>query len=157
MSRRFFKTALIALAAVLVSTPMALADDWSGPYAGAYYGFDIGGIGSNTVGVQLGYNWDNGALVYGSELDVQSALNGSGSLLGFSGRLGTEVADSVLLYGALGVTHVNATGNNFVTLGAGAQFGVNEAVSIRIEVEHYRQISGAITGTQGLLGVVYGF
>lgn len=54
------------------------AYSWAGPYLGANVGYISGDITNNPtqpsggeIGAQLGYNWQNGSLVFGAETDMQ--------------------------------------------------------------------------------------
>lgn len=54
------------------------AYSWMGPYAGINVGYQTGSTTNNptdpagpTIGVQLGYNWQSGQLVFGGETDLQ--------------------------------------------------------------------------------------
>ncbi len=102
-----FRTGLIALGLLSVSTP-ATADgptpyDWQGFYVGAHLGGALGlaeagdpfgtSIFGDTVrmpgpiaGGQLGYNWQSGAFLLGIEADVSGAdLAGTNTCFAFSG------------------------------------------------------------------------
>ena len=78
---------------------------WRGPYGGVHLGYaeahhDDGVVG----GVQLGYNWQASAIVYGVEGDI--SLTGADSidwLASARGRLGYLIQPSLLLYGTAGV------------------------------------------------------
>src|SRR5829696_5076445 len=54
-------------------------DSWAGPYLGGNLGYAWGSVANNPTkpsgfvgGVQAGYNWQNGAFVFGVEGDIQA-------------------------------------------------------------------------------------
>src|SRR4051794_35462121 len=61
------------------------AYSWAGPYLGGNFGYAWGSVDNNRAkpngvfgGVQGGYNWQNGAFVFGLEADIQAgAANGT--------------------------------------------------------------------------------
>ena len=122
---------------------------WLGPYVGANAGFQwtsqVGGFGSSGVtgGIQAGYNWQNGAFVYGVEADFNiSSAGGKFADYQFSnpwfgtlrGRAGYVVNNVVFVYGtaglAFGVSTItrgglsDTSGHAGWTIGAGAEFGL---------------------------------
>lgn len=78
---------------------------WSGLYGGVHLGYadadyDDGVIG----GVQLGYNWQSSAIVYGVESDISlTSADSVDWLASARGRLGYLLQPSLLLYGTAGV------------------------------------------------------
>ena len=53
---------------------------WAGPYLGANLGYGWGSVDNNPTnpsgfvgGVQAGYNWQSGAMVFGLEGDIQAS------------------------------------------------------------------------------------
>jgi outer membrane immunogenic protein len=122
---------------------------WLGPYVGANAGFqgssNVGGLSPSgfTGGIQAGYNWQNGAWVYGVEADFNlSSASARFADYQFSnpwfgtlrGRAGYVVNDVVFVYGtaglAFGVSTVtrgglsDTSGHAGWTIGAGAEFGL---------------------------------
>lgn len=122
---------------------------WLGPYVGANAGFQwtsqVGSLstGGVTGGIQGGYNWQNGAFVYGVEADFNlSSAGGKFADYQFSnpwfgtlrGRAGYLFNNNVFLYGtaglAFGISNVTLGGlsDTSVTagwvIGAGAEFGL---------------------------------
>jgi len=128
-SLRESATAVAVGAAVLLATP-ATADDrggpgyygapypssWQGAYVGVHAGFaEDGAVG----GAQIGYNWQNGRIVYGVEADFSfSSIEEEASgcfggacvfasasldwLATFRGRVGYLVSPGILAYATAG-------------------------------------------------------
>jgi outer membrane immunogenic protein len=136
-----------------------LANSWIGPYIGGNLGYGWGEVSNNGAkpsgvlgGLQVGYNWQNGAWVAGIEGDLQ--LNSSDDTFAawkFSnpwfgtlrGRVGYAF-NNVLLYGtgglAFGALKVERPGgfsesNTSAgwTIGAGAEFAINQNWSAKVE------------------------
>lgn len=139
-----------------VSQP--LANSWIGPYIGANLGFGWGSITNNPTdpsgvfgGLQAGYNWQSGALVFGVEGDLQ--LNSADATFApwkFSnpwfgtarGRVGYAF-NNVLLYGtgglAFGGIKTEAFGlsesrtSTGWTAGVGAEIALTRNWSAKVE------------------------
>jgi outer membrane immunogenic protein len=74
-----------ALAADIARTPYAVPApvggfNWSGGYVGANFGYQFGSISNIPAdprgflgGVQAGYNWQSGQIVFGAEADLQAS------------------------------------------------------------------------------------
>jgi outer membrane immunogenic protein len=121
---------IVATVVSLAMTTMALAADfytvpsplgpysWAGPYLGGTAGYEWGTVSNNptkpsgvTGGVEAGYNWQNGAFVFGGETDINlSAADDSFAATEFSnpwfgtvrGRAGVALGN-VLLFGTAGL------------------------------------------------------
>jgi outer membrane immunogenic protein len=160
------------------AAPMVMApvNTWSGPYAGVMlnYGFssevegqiggtassiDTDGFGGSAFG---GWNWQNGALVYGLEADIGAynsrGDNGTvetrntvdGSL---RGRLGYAITDNVLVYGTAGGAaarqRVETAGGRDTdvvlgyTAGVGVDARLTDQVFGRLEYRHTRYNDGS--------------
>ena len=134
------------------------AYSWAGPYLGANLGYAWGSVDNAPNkpdgvfgGVQGGYNWQNGPLVFGLEGDIQaSAADDTFAAWKFSnpwfgtvrGRVGYAF-NNVLIYGTGGLafgelsldtfgrseSHTNAGW----TLGAGAEFGIYQNWTAKVE------------------------
>ncbi|WP_424628047.1 outer membrane protein [Bradyrhizobium sp. SYSU BS000235] len=139
-----------------VSQP--LSNSWMGPYIGGNIGYAWGDITHNATkpagvlgGIQAGYNWQSGALVFGIEGDLQ--INGAEDTFApwkFSnpwfgtarGRVGYAF-NNVLLYGTGGLAFGGLKGESFLlseshtglgwTLGVGAEIALNQRWSAKIE------------------------
>jgi outer membrane immunogenic protein len=132
-----------------VLPPPLLPCLWLGPYIGANVGFqgssNVGGLSPSgfTGGIQAGYNWQNGAFVYGVEADFNLS-NASARFADYQfsnpwfgtlrGRAGYVVNNVVFVYGtaglAFGISTVShgglsdTSGHAGWTIGAGAEFGL---------------------------------
>ncbi len=124
------------------------AYSWAGPYLGGNLGYNWGEVTNSATrpsgfagGVQAGYNWQSGPLVYGIEADIQgNAADDTFAPYKFSnpwfgsvrGRVGYAV-NNVLFYGTGGLAFGGLRGETFGlseshtsagwTLGAGVEFG----------------------------------
>jgi outer membrane immunogenic protein len=139
-----------------VSQP--LANSWIGPYIGGNLGYGWGDVSNNGTqpsgvlgGLQAGYNWQSGSIVYGLEGDLQlSSADDTFAPWKFSnpwfgtarGRVGYAF-NNVLLYGTGGLAFGELKGQGFgfseshssvgYTVGAGAEFALNQNWSAKIE------------------------
>jgi outer membrane immunogenic protein len=134
------------------------AYSWAGPYLGGNIGYAWGSVSNNPAkpsgfvgGVQGGYNWQSGALVFGLEADIQAGgANDTFAAWKFSnpwfgtmrGRFGYAL-NNVLFYGTGGLafgglraeslglseSHTNAGW----TVGAGAEMGLAQNWTAKIE------------------------
>ncbi len=114
--------------------------DWAGPYVGGFARlnrcFAICAVGYEyEFGARAGYNFVNGNLVMGASLDltlwVHEAL-GAAFFTEANGRAGYLVTPRLLLYGKAGIG-IWFAGDWFVTLGGGAEFAINDRLSIYAE------------------------
>jgi outer membrane immunogenic protein len=134
------------------------AYSWAGPYLGANLGYAWGSVDNNSTkptgvagGVQAGYNWQSGALVFGVEGDLQaSGADDTFAPWKFSnpwfgtvrGRIGYAVSN-VLFYGTGGLAFGELRGETFGlsethtdagwTAGVGAEFGFAPDWSAKVE------------------------
>jgi outer membrane immunogenic protein len=139
--------------------PPPLAYRWMGPYFGASLGYQWGDIDNNPTrpsgvlgGLQAGYNWQNGNFVFGAEGDINiSNADDTFAPWKFSNpwfgtvraRVGVAAWNNVLFYatGGLAFGGLEAERNGLTedrshigwTLGAGAEFALNQAWSIKAE------------------------
>ncbi len=113
---------------------------WQGLYGGVHLGhadadFDDGLVG----GVQLGYNWRNGLIVYGLEADISLSNSDAIDWLGSArGRVGYLLQPGLLLYGTagLGVVSFENTESGFV-YGVGVEGKLSESMTARLEYLNY--------------------
>jgi outer membrane immunogenic protein len=118
---------------------------WQGLYGGVHLGhadadFDDGLVG----GVQLGYNWKNGLIVYGLEADISASNADTIDWLGsVRGRVGYLIQPGLLLYGTagLGVVSSDNTDSGFV-FGVGVEGKLSETMTARLEYLNYNIDSG---------------
>jgi outer membrane immunogenic protein len=134
------------------------AFSWAGPYLGGNLGYAWGSVQNSATtpdgvfgGVQAGYNWQSGPLVFGLEGDIQaSAADDTFAPWKFSnpwfgtvrGRLGYAF-NNVLVYGtgglAFGALRAETFGlseshtNAGWTVGVGAEFGIYQNWTAKVE------------------------
>ena len=134
------------------------AYSWAGPYLGANLGYNWGSVDNNPTnpsgvlgGVQAGYNWQSGPLVFGVEGDLQA--NGADDTFApwkFSnpwfgtvrGRVGYAF-NNIMFYGTGGLAFGELRGETFGlseshttagwTAGVGAEFGITQHWTAKIE------------------------
>jgi outer membrane immunogenic protein len=157
------------------------AYSWAGPYLGGNLGYAWGSVANNPTrpsglagGVQAGYNWQNGPLVFGAEGDIQ--LNNADDTFApwkFSnpwfgtvrGRVGYAV-NNVLLYGTGGLAFGELRGETFGlsetntnvgwTVGAGAEFGLAQHWTGKIEYLYVDLANSNFVVTGGSNGYRFG-
>jgi len=94
---------------------------WQGAYIGLHLGQgEAGSLDGVVAGAQIGYNWQNGPIVYGLEADVSYA-DISDSIFGVElsvdllatarGRLGYLITPNILVYGTAGFGIVSFSGS----------------------------------------------
>ncbi|MBB5048339.1 outer membrane immunogenic protein [Rhodopseudomonas rhenobacensis] len=134
------------------------AYSWAGPYLGGNLGYAWGSVQNNPTepsgvagGVQAGYNWQSGQFVFGLEGDIAiSAADDRFASWKFSnpwfgtvrGRVGYSF-DNLLVYGTGGLAFGELKGERFGaseshtnagwTIGAGAEFGLSQNWSAKVE------------------------
>jgi len=134
------------------------AYSWAGPYLGGNLGYEWGTVTNNPTkpsglvgGVQGGYNFQNGAWVFGVEGDLEATgADDTFAPWKFSnpwfgtlrGRAGYAF-NNILFYGTAGLAFGELSGETFGfseshtsagwTLGAGAEFGVAQNWTAKIE------------------------
>ena len=159
------------------------AYSWAGPYLGANLGYNWGSVDNNVTnpsgfegGVQAGYNWQSGRMVFGVEGDLQAtAADDTFAPCKFSnpwfgtvrGRVGYAF-NNIMLYGTGGLAFGELRGETYGlseshtnagwTAGVGAEFGLAQNWSAKIEYLYVDlsdsrfSITGASNGYQ--FGVV---
>ncbi|WP_322515757.1 outer membrane protein [Rhodopseudomonas palustris] len=134
------------------------AFSWAGPYLGGNLGYAFGNVTNNITnpsgfsgGVQGGYNWQSGNIVFGLEGDIQfSTAEDTFAPYKFSnpwfgtarGRVGYAMND-ILLYATGGLAFGQLKGQNLLsseshssagwTVGAGAEFAFAPKLSAKVE------------------------
>ena len=164
---------------------------WAGPYLGVNLGYAWGSVQNNPTkpsgfegGVQAGYNWQSGPVVFGVEGDLQATgANETFAPWKFSnpwfgtvrGRVGYAFSN-IMFFGTGGLAFGELRGETFGlsethtragwTVGAGTEFGLTQNWSAKIEYLYVDLANSnfTITGTSngyrfGLLraGVNYRF
>lgn len=146
------KLTQILTAAVLTTVPAAtFAQSWQGPYVGADIGtaeidvdgsLEVDGDG-DSFGFFAGYTIQDGALVYGGEVDFDSTdytIGGGAvtvdSTMRLKGRLGTELGGG-FAYGTAGLVQASSDelgdGNGYL-FGAGYDFPVSPNITLGAEL-----------------------
>jgi outer membrane immunogenic protein len=174
------------------AAPPPLAYSWAGPYIGGNLGYEWGTINNNPTrpsgiagGAQGGFNWQQGAFVYGGEADFQlSAAKDTSMPWQFSnnwfgtvrGRAGLAI-NNFLVYGTAGLAYGSLTANSAANLsemldsigwtaGLGVEFGFAPHWSAKAEwlyldlAERSFSVTGANNGLNAnllRLGVNYHF
>lgn len=131
---------------------------WAGPYLGGNLSYNWGEVTHNPTrpsgfagGVQAGYNWQSGPLVFGVEGDLQAnSADDTFAPWKFSnpwfgtvrGRVGYAI-NNVLFYGTAGLAFGELEGSTYGlseshttagwTVGAGAEFGLTQNWTAKIE------------------------
>jgi outer membrane immunogenic protein len=134
------------------------AFSWAGPYLGGNLGYSFGNVSNSvtkpsgfTGGVQGGYNWQSGNVVFGAEGDLQfSTADDKFASWKFSnpwfgtvrGRIGYAMND-VLIYGTGGLAFGQLRSETFLaseshtsagwTIGGGAEVAFAPRLSAKIE------------------------
>ena len=174
------------------ATAQSTGRDWSGPYVGLHAGWIYAGFtnsvptlpgptqdaGSAIGGVQLGYNWQNGQMVYGAEIDASvmdlTARSPGGNfaeknMASLRVRAGQIVGDK-LFYGSIGVawteTKIGLTGVGSKTdyepgfmVGGGVEKWLSDTMTGRLEafyvdVPKSRRTVGGATVAGGSQNVI---
>jgi outer membrane immunogenic protein len=187
--------AILALAAatLIVATSAAVAADfpgaasytpsaygaysWMGPYVGVNLGYEWSSVTNNPTrpkgiagGVEAGYNWQSGPLVFGAATDLQlSAANDVLAPWKFSNpwfgtlraRMG-YASNNILFYGTGGVAYGSlrselggaseTKSSAGWTAGAGMEVGLTPGWSAKVEYlyVHLASQTYALTGSNGL-------
>jgi outer membrane immunogenic protein len=154
---------------------------WAGPYLGANLGYGWGSVDHIPTnpsgflgGVQAGYNWQSGAMVFGLEGDIQaSAADDTFAPWKYSnpwfgtvrGRVGYAF-NNVLLYGTGGLAFGELRGETFGlseshtnagwTAGVGAEFGFAPHWTAKIEYLYVDLSDSRFTITGAQNGYAFG-
>lgn len=138
--------------------------DWSGFYAGIY-GIGQTGLGSLRpgVGIQAGVNAQFGFYLLGAELAVHGLPEGEADVGSTSygqilGRAGLAVSDDAIVYAAGGYgIDLGAPDDQHLLAGAGAEFALNERVSIDAQYLHGFSVGDGESMDQVTLGANWHF
>lgn len=140
--------------------PAPAAHDWGGAYAGLSYAVDLNGnLGANLAAARLGYNWDNGNMVYGGELVFGVATPGtSNSFADIGARLGVKAGDNLLLIGKIGYGYIPVTAVNYISVQIGGEYAINDRFSVTGAYESWIDPLAVFPATsQAVFGFNYGF
>ena len=133
-------------------------DSWAGPYIGGNVGYAWGSVDNSWTkpsgfvgGVQAGYNWRQGAWVFGLEGDVQATgaddtfapWKFSNPWFGTVRGRGGYAFNNILVYGTVGLAFGELRANTFGlteshtnvgwTAGIGAEVGLTQNWSAKVE------------------------
>lgn len=148
------------------------AFSWAGPYLGGNLGYAWGSVQNSLTrpdgvfgGVQAGFNWQSGPLVFGLEGDIQAnAANDTFAAWKFSnpwfgtvrGRIGYAF-NNVLVYGTGGVAFGKLRAETFGlseshtsagwTVGVGAEVGIYQNWTAKVEYLYVDLSSNSFTIT----------
>lgn len=114
--------------------------DWGGIYMGTAAGYSFAPVPFFNVGVQSGYNFDMGRLVFGVEVET-THTNGLGSIVNASlnGRVGVDLG-RLLVYGEAGIGAFIA--QPIWTAGGGVELALTDRMSVFAEANIGRVIGG---------------
>jgi outer membrane immunogenic protein len=123
---------------------------WQGPYVGVNLGYQWSSVSNNATkpnglagGVQAGYSWQSGMIVFGAEADIQ--LSGADDLFApwkFSnpwfgtlrGRGGFLLNSTALIYGTVGLAYGSLRAQSTLTGVTESRTSVGWAVGAGVEV-----------------------
>jgi len=129
--------------------------DWGGAYVGVHLGLwdefdcEIRECDALEPGVQAGYNFVNGNILYGVEGTIGvwwTPWNGGASPLFFtlSGRGGFLVGDKLLVYAELGIWGYFINGPSALIAGGGVEYALTNALSVFGEAKVFRPFGGPL-------------
>ena len=129
--------------------PLEKSLAWTGLYLGGHLGGIIDGDDDFTGGLQLGYNWQSGNLVFGPEGDISFADDTFGTV---RGRLG--VAHRNWLFYGTGGLAIDDSDTGYV-VGGGIDYKVASQMSIGVDALYY-DIDDDFTVVRGRLNWHFG-
>lgn len=153
---------LVATAAIGFLTSGAIAQDayygnsqFEGVYVGAYGGGIINPGTAGTVGVAAGANFSiTDDILVGIEGQGGAAFGNTTTYDALAlGKLGYEIDDMILVYGAVGGGAIN--GVNSYAIGAGAEAMVVDQIGVRGEVLGTGAWGGGLSSTKATAGVIW--
>lgn len=139
--RAFTKLMASAACAVMAASGAVCAADWSGPYAGVTYGQSTNDTVPQFFGLNGGYNFDNGNIVYGGELQVMFYSSGLSNLYNVTGRIGFEPSANLLLFANAGAGMISFNNATYGIVGLGAEYMITDKISLRGDFDSYIPVS----------------
>jgi outer membrane immunogenic protein len=111
---------------------------WTGLYAGIHLGnAEVGRDDGLVGGVQIGKNWQTGAIVYGLEGDISfSGADGIDWLGTVRGRVGYLLNPSILAYGTAGIGLIDFEDDGTeaeLVYGLGVEGKLTQTTALRLE------------------------
>jgi len=123
----------------------ASAFDWNGFYLGLNNAYVNSGGAEWGIGGVAGFNVQDGAMVYGAELEANALVAGgvvTGGLYQATARAGYLVSDDVLVYGVGGAGYDTGVGHGLV--GAGMEFALTQEVTLGAEYNYLFNTGGTV-------------
>jgi opacity protein-like surface antigen len=145
--------------------PAPTGFDWAGAYVGTFtnpvFRFNPWTFGFLQSGVQVGYNFVNGNLLFGIEGQVHALYTPSPFMFGavegvLTARLGAVIGEQTLAYAETGVLFSPATSTTVFLTGGGLEVGLGESVSLFGEAKAFF-CCGTTRGIQFSFGLNYHF
>lgn len=119
--------------------------DWNGFYVGLNNAYVNTGGAEWGIGGVAGINIQDGAMVYGAELEANALVAGgvvTGGLYEATARAGYLVSDDVLVYGVGGGGYDTGVGVGLV--GAGMEFALTQEVTLGAEYNYLFNSGGTV-------------
>ena len=139
----------------MMAPPMlGAAHSWTGAYVGVYGGVLAPILTGPELGIQAGYNFQRGRMVFGGEIEVGAWVAAWTTYL-FEGNLnahaGAVLGERAMVYGEAGVGIWLAVPT--WNIGGGAEFAINHRLSVFGEVKAVMVFGGGYLGTQLRVGL----
>jgi outer membrane immunogenic protein len=167
--------ALSALALTAAAAPAAAQDTATSIFNGPRIGFTVSTGGDDvidddgqTIGVDVGYDFDMGGAVFGIGAEYQNGVSGDlfdgVNETALIARVGGKMGDNALVYATGGLTRINTGDMPFsgpsdegFRLGGGVEFGLgSQGTSVKLE-QRYTDYGSGVNGWQTVAGVNFRF
>lgn len=127
---------------------------WAGHYYGLQGGLAWGDADGAVLGGLGGWNWQQGSLVYGFDLNANYVFS-DGFIGNIRGRLGYALPERWLVYGTLGLagTNFHSGFDGGYTVGAGVEYAAWENTNLRLDYAYTD--TGSDSAHTLMLGVVF--
>lgn len=120
--------------------------DWGGLYVGAYGGY-VFGIPWIQAGGQAGYNFVNGGMLIGAELQAGAYIAGGVAFEGWANaRFGALIGPNALLYAEGGLGMLGFGGQFLWAAGGGAEIALGQSISLFAEAKILGVFGGGCCG-----------